>query len=67
MLAQPTLDDSVLHPLRIVLKELGRGADIVRMYEAAFQRDPHNTDLLEGLFSAYARCALHLCKVSCVI
>jgi hypothetical protein len=55
VLAQPTLDDNILHPMRLVLKELGRGADNVRMYEAAFQQNPHNTDLLEGLFSAYAR------------
>jgi hypothetical protein len=55
ILLRPMLDEAVLHPLKIVLKELHRGHDIRRVYEAAHEHDPGNVEVMEALFGAYVR------------
>lgn len=49
-------DDMILHPLKLVLKDLHRLSDITRLYEAAHEKDPKDGDTLEKLFGSYVRC-----------
>lgn len=53
------LEDVVMHPLKIVLKDLHRLQDITRLYEAAHERNPKDPDTLLQLCASYIRCMLH--------
>ena len=49
------LDSGLMHPLKIVLKDLNRLSDLTRVYEVSHEQNPKDVSTMEGLFCAYAR------------